>query len=171
MKKLILLAVLGLISLNSLAQAPAKPVVKGGSKFSVGAEGGLPTGDVHLLFGKVIGGSLKYEIPVAANIYFTISAGYNSFILKKEFRVDGYKSSAGFVPCKLGIKGYVEGGLFLEGQLGVTFSTADGGGNAFTYAPGLGYTFNGCFEAGARYEAWSNNGTIGQAGLRLAYRF
>ena len=62
--------------------------------------------------------------------------------------------------------------FFLEGQLGVVFSTESGGGSAFAYAPGIGYTFDGGFEAGVRYEGWPKDGfTTSQIGFRLAYRF
>jgi hypothetical protein len=173
MKKILFaLAVLGGTALSSIAQTAStssSPKTEGG-KFSIGLEGGLPVGDVSNGFNAVVGGSLKYEFPTATNTYFTISGGYSAFLTKAVLKNLGAQSSVGFVPLKAGIKGYVSDGVFLEGQLGVVFSTENNGGHAFVYSPGLGYTFSGGFEAGVRYEGWANNGTVSQVALRLAYR-
>ena len=91
---------------------------------------------------------------------------------KSDLKAQGAKSSYGFIPFKAGLKYYFNGpGFFGEAQLGATFSTESGGGTAFTYAPGVGYSFDGGFEAGIRYEAWSKNGTTSQVALRVAYSF
>ena len=82
------------------------------------------------------------------------------------------KSSFGFVPLKVGVKYYFDQGFFGEGQVGAAISTQSGGGTAFAYAPGIGYSFPGGFEAGVRYEGWSKDGgTTSQANLRLAFNF
>jgi hypothetical protein len=163
-KVLLLLTVICGLSVSSFAQS------SNGGKFSVGLEAGLPLGDAHQVYKAIIGGSLKYEHPVATNTFVTLSAGYNSFLTKSEWK-PFLGSSNGAIPVKAGLKYYFNEGFFGEGQLGAAFSTENGGGTAFVYAPGIGYTFGGGFEAGVRYEGWSNNGTISQAGLRLAYRF
>lgn len=176
MKKILLtFALIGGIAWSGFAQtsttaAPSTPA-SGGSKFSIGIEGGLPVGDDSEVFGKVIGGSIKYEVNTATNTFLTLSAGYNSYILKSKFSEPGERSSTGFVPLKAGIKCYTDGSFFVEGQLGIVFSTETGGGHAFVYSPGIGYSFSGGFEAGVRYEGWSNGGTSSQVGLRLGYRF
>jgi hypothetical protein len=153
----------------------------GGGKFSIGLEGGLPVGDAHNYSDYIIGGSLKYEYPVADNLFITGSAGYSSLHVKSfdissndpefsyQFHFDG--GSAGVIPVKVGAKYYFDGHFFGEAQVGAAFGTNSGSSTLFVYSPGIGYTFAGGFEAGVRYEAWSNNGTIGQAALRLAYRF
>lgn len=152
-----------------------------GGKFSIGLEGGLPVGDIHNYSNYIIGGSLKYEYPVANNLFITASAGYSSIHIKGfdysyndpelsfQFHSDG--GSAGIIPVKVGAKYYFDGRFFGEAQVDAAFGTNSGSSTLFAYSPGIGYTFAGGFEAGVRYEAWSNNGTIGQLGLRLAYRF
>lgn len=147
-------------------------------KFSIGLEGGLPVGDYSDLYKFGIGGSLKYDLPVAPNFYVTFSAGYSSFQIKDEAKqllrfFGSNQSSSGFVPLKVGGKYYFNNkGFFGEAQVGAAIATASGGGTAFAYSPGIGYTFDGSFEAGVRYEAWSKSGsTFGQFGLRLAYCF
>lgn len=166
MKKLFLLALFAVTAFSGFGQSST-----GSGKFSIGAEGTLATGDASELFSYGIGGSLKYDHPLSKNVFVTLSAGYESLQVKSEFKKSGVKSSFGFIPIKAGIKAYVADGFFFEGQAGTVFSTAEGGNNLFVYSPGLGYSFNGGLEVGARYEAWSNGGTMGQVGMRIAYRF
>ncbi len=66
-------------------------------------EAGLPVGNISKAYNFVIGGSLKYALPIAESTAFTISAGYSSFQGKTilgTFKIP----AAGFVPVKAGIK-------------------------------------------------------------------
>jgi hypothetical protein len=168
MKKILLaLFVLGVTACSSFSQTKSS-----GGKFSIGIDPGIPVGDASNGYNFAIGGDLKYDLPIADGTFFNISAGYTAFMTKDVLKQLGAKSSYGFVPLKAGLKYYFNGqGFFGEAQLGATFSTESGGGTAFTYAPGIGYTFDGGFEAGVRYEAWSHDGTLAQVALRLAYNF
>jgi hypothetical protein len=171
MKKFLLVfTLLGGAVLSSFAQMSSG----GSAKISIGIDGAIPNGNAATVYDAGIGVSLKYEAPIATNLYATVSAGYEAFLVKSEFKSLGLNSSYGFVPLKAGLKYYVMedgNGFVAEGQLGASISTESGGGTAFAYAPGIGYTVNGGFEVGARYEAWSKDGTFGQFALRLAYRF
>jgi len=168
MKKVLLaLAIIAGTAFTTFAQTKSGD----SGKFSIGVEAGLPVGDAHQVFKSVFGGSLKYELPIAPSTWFTVSAGYNSFQVKKELKDAGLDGSYGAIPVKVGIKYYLEQGFFAEGQVGAAFGTKSGSSTAFAYSPGIGYTFDGGFEAGVRYEGWSKNGTTSQIGLRLAYRF
>jgi hypothetical protein len=169
-KFLLVAALMAGAALSSFAQTSKKS--DDGGKFSIGLEAGLPVGDASDAYNFVIGASFKYEHPVAQSLYVTGSIGYNAFLTKSALKDLGVKSSFGFIPLKAGLKYYIQNGFFAEGQLGVVFSTESGGGSAFAYAPGIGYSFDGGFEAGVRYEGWPKNGfTTSQIGLRLAYRF
>jgi hypothetical protein len=140
-----------------------------GGKFSVGVEAGLPVGDASNTHNFVIGGSLKYDLPIADATAFTITAGYSSFQGKT---ILGTKiPAAGFVPVKAGIKYFLAESFYGEAQLGAAFSTQSGGGTAFAYSPGIGYKFSDVVDLGVRYEAWSKNGTVGQIGARLGFSF
>jgi hypothetical protein len=170
MRKFLLLAALivGAVSCSSAQTSKSSNA----GKFSIGLEAGLPVGDASDAYNFVIGASFKYEHPVAQSLYVTGSVGYNAFLTKGALKDAGYKSSYGFIPLKAGLKYYIQDGFFAEGQIGVTFSTESGGGSAFAYAPGIGYSFSSGFEAGLRYEGWPKDGvTTSQLGLRLAYRF
>lgn len=167
MKKILLsVFILGAAAFSSFAQTtPSK------GQFSIGVEAALPVGNASDLFSFGIGGSIKYDHPVAENLFITGSAGYTSFMYKDEFKDFLDKSAAGFIPVKVGAKYFFSPGFFGEAQVGAAFGTEDGAGTAFAYSPGIGYAFSQNFEAGVRYEAWSKDGTISQFGLRLAYKF
>ena len=174
MKKLLLsLAIVGCAVVSAFAQKSSE-----GGKWNVGIEAGLPVGDASNVSNFAIGASVKYEQPIADQTFVTISAGYSRFLYKSDvkdaLREAGInKSGEGFVPIKAGLKYYFmcNAGFFAEGQLGVAISTESGGGTAFAYSPGVGYTVDGGFEVGVRYEGWSHDGTLSQMGLRLGYRF
>ncbi|MEB0262399.1 MULTISPECIES: outer membrane beta-barrel protein [unclassified Mucilaginibacter] len=159
-KVLLLLAVVCGLSITSFAQS------KKDGKFSLGLELGVPVGNASTAYSAVVGGSLKYDLPIAPSTYFNVSVGYSSFIIKDRYK--NFFSSYGAVPLKAGLKYYADRRFFLEGQLGAAFGTASGAGTSFVYSPGVGYTFDGGLEAGVRYEAWSDNGTLGQLALRVA---
>ena len=80
--------------------------------------------------------------------------------------------SDGFVPVMAGIKYNFTEKVFAAGQLGLMFSTASGGGSAFTYSPGVGYQISSNISALVKYTGWSKNSVNGSmVGLRLAYSF
>jgi hypothetical protein len=132
MKKLLLTLILsGMIISAGFAQAPDTSAQKGGVKINIGAEGGLPLGDLSTGYSSVLGGSLKLEVPTIKNAYFTLSAGYNSFVLKSKYKGLGISSMVNFIPIKAGAKYYSDAGFFIEGQAGIVFSTENNGGHAF----------------------------------------
>jgi len=161
------------IAISSSAQSKpdSSSATNRGVKFSIGAEAGIPVGDASTGYNLVLGGSAKVEVPTSSLTSLTLSAGYNAFFLKGEFKGYGIPSTSGFVPVKAGLKCFASSNFFVEGQAGIVWSTENGGGHAFAWSPGIGYDFAGGFEVGGRYEGWSNGGTIGQISLRLAYRF
>lgn len=169
MKKFLsVLLLLGSFALSSSAQTKT-------GVFSIGAEGGLSVGNYSDLYKFGIGASLKYDYPVQKNTYITFSAGYINYSIKDDAKallrfLGSDQSSSGFVPVKVGAKYYFDDAFFGEAQVGAAIATSSGGGTAFAYSPGIGYTHQK-IEFGVRYEAWSKNSTFGQFGLRLAYRF
>jgi hypothetical protein len=172
-KVLLLLTVLCGLSISSFAQSS-----KDAGKFSIGFEAGLPVGDISDGFNFVIGGSLKYDHPIAENTFITGSVGYNKFLLKSEFKDSGVSFYG--IPVKVGIKYFFAESFYGEAQLGAAFMKAGvnnefGGGSgsatAFAYSPGIGYVLGGGVDLGVRYEGWSKNGTTSQVAARLAYSF
>lgn len=74
MKKfLFALVILGGTALSSFAQSSSSPADV--AKFSIGFDGGVPVGAAKDFYSVVLGGSLKYEMPIASSTLFTLSAG------------------------------------------------------------------------------------------------
>lgn len=170
-KVLLVVALISAAAVSSLAQTTTSSAGNEGGKFSIGADAALPTGNASQVYSAGFGGSVKYEAPTAKNTFFTLSAGYESFLYKSEFKMSGFPSSDSFVPIKAGIKYYSDAGFFLEAQAGISIYTGTDGFTSFAYSPGIGYSFKGGLEAAVRYEAWVKDGTFGQAAFRLAFRF
>ena len=164
---LLILTVLCGLSIGAFSQSSSA-----GAKWNIGIDPGIPLGSAHKIFPTTIGASVKYELPVAATTYFTISAGYQYFIYKDHISDVFDKSGEGIVPLKVGLKHYFDKGFFGEAQAGAAIPTEDGAKTSFVYAPGIGYTFSSGFEAGIRYEGYSSDGNnTGMLALRLGYRF
>ncbi|MES2455281.1 MAG: outer membrane beta-barrel protein [Bacteroidota bacterium] len=173
MKKLLLLtAIAGVFTFSNVK---AQDAAMSGPKLGVGVEFGFPTGD----FGDVsefgVGGSLLYQHPIAKNLKLTGSAGYLNF---KGKDIPGgilKYSDAGFIPVKAGLRYFLAENIFVNGEVGAVFGTKEDAGTAFAYSPGIGVEFpvadKSALELSARYEGWSNNGTLSFVGLRLAWNF
>ncbi|MFD0750719.1 outer membrane beta-barrel protein [Mucilaginibacter calamicampi] len=149
-----------------------------GGKFSIGVEAGLPVGEISDTHSFAIGGSLKYDLPIASDLAFTASAGYTSFQGKTSTIQYGASSitakwpAFGYIPVKAGIKYNLASALYAEAQVGAAIGTESGSKTAFVYAPGLGFKFSDAVDLGVRYEGWSaNGGTISQIAARLGFSF
>lgn len=163
MKKILLVAVVGMFSLTAMAQ-------KGGStNFSAGIELGIPMGDMKESQSMGFGGSVKALFGEASG--FTASAGYMTFAGKDVSGIGTYPAFSA-IPVKVGYRLATEGGFYFEPQVGMSFTSQGGSSaSAFTYAPNVGIITGG-LDLSARYEAMSNNGsTISFVGFRLAYSF
>ncbi|MES2269118.1 MAG: outer membrane beta-barrel protein [Bacteroidota bacterium] len=170
MKKFLLaLVLLSGAAFSSFAQTTSES-----GKFSIGFEAGIPVGDASNTSNLTIGGSLKYDLPIAEKTFLTGSAGYTKFLYKSEFKVSGNSFYA--IPVKVGVKYFFADAFYGEAQLGAAFLEEKymgykGNTTAFAYSPGIGYAFGGGVDLGVRYEGWSKNGTISQVAARLAYSF
>ena len=69
-----------------------------GSEFSVGVTGALPVSDLGDVTSFAVGGDVKYAYNFNESIAATVSAGYNNFFVKKEYKDMGVESTFVFVP-------------------------------------------------------------------------
>jgi hypothetical protein len=158
--------------------------------FSIGVEGGFVTSDydrylMSNLFKTGIGGSMKIEVPVHPNIYFTVAGSVSKFDATDQTKAYinqinfyQYPTSENFELLKIGVKCYAVKGLFIEVQAGSVFHNGKTvefmamSGVSVAYSGGIGYLFHNGIELGARYEIWRLNGSVSkmdQFGIRLAY--
>jgi hypothetical protein len=133
-------------------------------KFGVGALAGLPLGDASDFVKMTWGVDLLGEYSVAPKVGLTINAGYNGWV--------GDGGTADLIPVLAGAKIYSGSKIYLSLQAGVTFSAEGGGGNAFTYAPGLGVKISDKLDLLLKYQAATQYGsTFSFIGLRLGIFF
>jgi hypothetical protein len=182
-KILLFIIVFSVTAFSSLAQTKPTLQTSVPSKYtpqlSIGGEFGVPTGDANQIYGKVIGASVKLELPVSTSPFsFVITTGISSFLLK--FDYTGVFNNATYVPLEAGGKyyfskiGYFEGDLGLSSNITGNYSTSK---NAFIYSPVIGLSaptnkHKATVDMGIRYESRvENSGTVNQIALRMAYRF
>jgi hypothetical protein len=183
--KFLLAALSIVLAANTYAQeTPAKR----GLSVSVGPELAIPLGKFrnNILFpGSQLpirgykagfGGSAKLNIPVATNIDLTLSAGYMAFSQKASFdtlrTISVNKNSYTLVPFKAGLRFRLNGGFYVEPQVGYTQTKIknEEGAGYFTYAGNIGYLISRSVDIAVRYESVSRTGgNLNFAGLRIAY--
>ena len=174
MKKILLFVALALTVRVASAQETANTPVKARTRFSIGIEAGIPTGDASDALGAFLGGTAKVELPVASSFFVTGSAGYTAGIYKEEIR-DAFDVSFGAIPVKVGGKYFFGKNFYGAAELGAAFAAGDNEGTAFVWAPGVGASFpvsaKNDIDFGVRYESWENEGSISQVGFHVALKF
>ena len=178
MKRLFLLSAIAGIFAFSSVSAQTKDPAMSGQKLGIGVDFAFPTGNSSNYYKLGYGGSLQFQTPIVEKLNFTASAGYLNF-KGKDFTIPGFGTipgaNVGAIPVKAGIRYFLAENFYAGGELGAAFGTSDGAGTAFVYTPNIGVEFpvadKSTIDFGARYEAWSHNGTTRFFGLRLAYNF
>jgi hypothetical protein len=148
-------------------------------ELSIGGEFGFPTGQASAVYGTVLGGSVKLEVPVSkSNFHLAFTTGYSIFLTK--FNYPGVYTSSLYVPVEAGARYYFSKIGYAEGDVGFS---ADLTGNytpektAFIYSPIIGfsapvYKHKSTVDIGFRYEGRVESGnSVGQIAIRIAYRF
>lgn len=177
MKKLFLVtAIAGILGLSSV-NAQTKDVAMTGSKLGIGAEFAFPTGSFGDAYDFGYGGSLQFQTPIANKLNFIATGGYLNF-KGNDINVAGITEKLpdqGFIPLKIGARYFLAENVYAGGELGAAIGTGSNSNTSFIYTPHIGIEFpvadKSTIDLGARYEAWSNNGTSRFVGLRLAYNF
>jgi hypothetical protein len=176
-KKILLSLIIIIAAAGScLAQTKSVP------QLSIGGEFGVPVGQASDIYGKVLGMSLKLDVPVSKSPFFiVITSGISTFIVK--FDYSGALDNASYVPVEAGGKYYFSKLGYIEADFGVSNNinsnyTAEK--TAFMYSPVIGISaptnkpnkHKSTIDMGLRYEGRvESGGTVGQIALRVAYRF
>ncbi|GGI25906.1 outer membrane beta-barrel protein [Pedobacter mendelii] len=134
-------------------------------KLGIGLNVGIPTTEGYSF---AIGGDLRYQFDIDKQLSIPVTAGYTNF------KVKDFDASFGVIPVKAGVKYFFNdsgAGAYGLAELGAGFGTNKGSGTSFVYSPAIGYSWSNGLDLAAKYEGYSNNGSIGYAGIRLAYGF
>lgn len=163
MKKVFLIAAISAISFAGFSQKSDNS-----TKISIGAELGLPVGDMSAITSLNIGISAQADFNVASQIDLTLNAGYIKYLGKDGG--DGF----GVIPVLGGVKYHFSDKLYGSAQLGISFINWGGGETVsnFTFVPGIGYQVSDNFDLLLKYNSISDNGgSINCLGIRAAYTF
>ena len=169
--KLLLIVMLFVLAVSANAQTKATSTDTKTFKIGAGAMIGLPTGDSSDFFSLTYGVDLMGEYAIAPTYALTLSAGYADWALKSKYK-DVLDAEAGMIPVLAGVKYYFSDKIYGSAQLGLTFYTESGSGNAFTFAPGVGYKITDKFDLLLKYQSASKDGsTVSFLGVRAGYSF
>lgn len=164
-----LFAFLIFVSSSSYAQT----VTQGKWRFSFGAEGGLPVGNIKDYSNFELGGTIRAQYGLKAGLALTFTSGYYNFFAKKiEIPGLGFTKldDAGIIPVKVGIKSFLGNNFYWAAEAGAGFETP-GGPVKLILSPGIGYATTS-WDIGARYEHFTqSHQSFGMVALRAAYGF
>jgi len=177
------------LTFGAKAQSNPTSTKTTGIRYSIGADAGIPTGNLSDSYNWNLGGSLQVDIPVAKQLFVTVNAGYNN-LFAKDVTVAGVTAKGPnlqLLPVKAGLKYFPVGNFYVQGEAGASFLlnksdfTGVDNSTVFTYAPQVGYQFplggSSFLDAGVRFENTTKlNSNIDDSklhfvSLRVAYGF
>jgi hypothetical protein len=153
-------------------QAKAQITPKGGWMFSIGADAGIPTGNLRISSNLVLGGTARFIYGVTDNFAVTLTSGADHF-LSKELPGGGKFNSFGVIPIKAGGRYFFVPSIYVSAEAGVAIEETDSGvGNTkFVLSPAVGWA-NKHWDVSARYDNLSGQQDLyGFVALRVAYGF
>jgi len=163
---LICLSIFVSLSLSAAAQA-----VPDTARIAVGLDAGYPAGSISSRYTASLGGSIRFDYPIAKKSYLTLSVGYNNFFLAngatttQQAILNVPVPTLQTMPIKVGYKYFLIKTFYVQAELGSTlilnkaaeYATKS---SAFTYSPQIGMLFNlknhNFIDAGLRYEGVSS---------------
>ena len=158
MKKLFLAGALALFGAGAM-QAQAG--------FKLGANVGIPVGDISDWYGFTVGVDAAYLWPVASEFNVGLATGFNSYFLKSDFEGDNLN----LIPIAASAQYMVSPEFSLGVDLGYGVFTNDGADGGFYYAPKAAYHF-GPSQVNLSYRGVSvDGGTVSSINLGYAYSF
>ncbi len=134
--------------------------------FRAGVNLGIPTGDFSDFTSLYYGLDVDYDFNVSEGINLGLSSGYSGYSGKDD--VDGFN----FIPLAGSVDFEISDGFSAGGDLGMAFSTEDGGGSDFMYRFQLRYQASDQVDISGRYNNISGDGaTLSSISIGVGYRF
>jgi hypothetical protein len=184
-----IIAVVVMMILTQFAKAQSAYSYK--SRFSIGANAGIPTGklsDTHTI---AFGGYLQETIPVYKALHVTINAGYTKF--KGKSNVGDLSPNENIIDypdidmlaAKAGLRYFFHPGIFLQVDAGIAYvlnspQTSYDAAKAFIYSPQIGVELpvskKRVIDISIKYEATNPyggayRGNVNNIGISIAYGF
>src|ERR1700757_449 len=112
------------LAYGAKAQSNPTPTTKttssSGVILSIGADAGIPTGNLSNSYDWNLGGSIQADIPVIKNqLFVTVNAGYNNIFGKNNINGTGVDATnIQLLPVKAGLKFYPVSHFYIQGEAG-----------------------------------------------------
>ncbi|AQW96076.1 hypothetical protein CMT56_17910 [Elizabethkingia anophelis] len=157
MKKSLLLGAFALLGFAASAQTTGQ--------LKIGANIGIPVGDVSNVSSFTMGLDAAYQWRLAENFDLGIATGYQHFFGKSGW------SDGGFIPIAASAQYSIDPKFFIGADLGYGFLTGKGSsGGGFYYQPKVGYQQSD-WELYLGYKGVSDNGSISSVNLGFNFKF
>lgn len=176
-KSLALVAFMMLFGLTVNAQTPAT-LPEAAENYDQGFRLGFGLNGGYVFeegYGAALGADVRLQYDLSQRTSLTFTTGFTNLF------VDGEDTDLGFIPAKLGFKGFIwEDQFYLLGEAGAGIPVTHTDIHEDTtliLAPGIGWVPSKYIDLSLRYEyynAWKDvngNKGVGQLALRLAYGF
>ena len=139
--------------------------------FKLGANIGLPTGDLSSVYSFTAGVDASYLWPVSAEFNLGVASGFQTYFPKSEWKDLGVKNT-NLVPLAASAQYKVSPQFSVGADLGYGFVFYDGESDGgFYYAPKVAYHF-GTSEVNLSYRGVSQDGSSANSiNLGYAYSF
>lgn len=158
------------IALTTASIAMAQRVGK--TRFSIGPEIGITTGNASNGWGFGYGASADVQHFFQENLTGDASVGYVTYLGKSAgqgLRLKNYTT----IPIKVGGRYFVTNNFHAGAQIGVGINRVGGSGSTqFAYSPQLGYNFSRNdkpLDLTLKYDGYAGNGNFSALGLRLSW--
>ena len=141
-------------------------------KFSLGAELGVPTGNLNTIYSVAVGATAQADIKIDTDAALTFNTGIIQFVGKHipNTNTNTKFRSQTFIPLLVGVKYYFTQMVYGSAQLGTSVTPSSAmRGSIFTYIPGIGFKFDERIDLLVKYTGYSDDG--GAFGVRLGYTF
>jgi hypothetical protein len=142
-------------------------------RLSVGADAGIPTGNLRIGSTFVLGGTPSLLYGITNNFAVTLTSGADHFLSKYIPGTNKRYDSFGVIPIKAGFKEFFIPNVYVAAEGGVAFEQVDSGpGNKkFLLSPAIGVA-NKHWDVGVRYDNYAGqNDNYGFVALRIVYGF
>src|SRR3569623_2007604 len=106
------------LTFGAKAQSNPTSTKTTGIRYSIGADAGIPTGNLSDSYNWNLGGSLQVDIPVAKQLFVTVNAGYNN-LFAKDVTVAGVTAKGPnlqLLPVKAGLIFFPAGYFYVQGE-------------------------------------------------------
>ena len=155
------------------ANVKAQTTAPGALRLGIGADAGLPTGNLKIGATFVLGGTVSLQYGLSDRFAITLTSGADHFFPNYIAGTHIRYNSFGIIPVKAGFKAFFSPSVYFgaEAGIGIEQTNSGSGNKKFLVSPALGWA-NQHWDLSFRYDNYSGqNDPYGFVALRIAYGF